>query len=99
MTFVLHAPADLVEAAVADADDVKGIGDAPGVGEVRRQPGPERLGQVGGHHLDAPKPARIGVLGPSPQVSGRVALHQVDHHLRLQVHQPRGVDGLMRRFG
>ena len=73
---MLHSTADLVQAPVADADHVERIGDPGGMVEVRRQPGPERLGQIGGHHLDARQPLRVGVCGPSPQVSGPVA---VDH--------------------
>jgi len=90
---VLHPPADLVQAPVADPDHVKWICHSGGVVQLGRQPGPEGLGQVGGHHLDAGDPVRIGVLGPSSQVSGRVAPDHVDEHLGPQVDQASGVDG------
>ena len=67
---VLHPTPDLVQAAVGDPHDMERVRDPAGVIEVRRQPGPERLGQIGGHHLDARQPVRIGVRGPSAQVSG-----------------------------
>jgi hypothetical protein len=90
---VLHPAPDLVEAAVPGAHHVEGIGHPPGVVEVRRQYRSERLGQVGGHHLDAAQPRRIGLGRPSPQVSGPIALDHVDDHLGLEVHQPGGVHG------
>ncbi len=90
---VLDPAADLVEAAVGDPHDMERVGDPAGVVEVRGQPGPERLGQVGGHHLDPRQPARVGVGGPSPQVGGRVALDHVDHDVPLEVDQAGGVDG------
>jgi hypothetical protein len=90
---VLHAPAHLVQAPVGDAHDVERVGDAPGVIEARRQPGPEALGQVGGHHPDGSHPRRVGTVDPSPQVSGAVALDHVDDHVSLQVDQAGGVDG------
>ena len=49
---VLDPAADLVDAAVGDAHDMERIGDAGGVSEVGGQAGPERLGQIRGHHLD-----------------------------------------------
>ena len=66
-------------APVADPHDVERIRDPAGVIEVRRQPGPERLGQIGGHHGDPGQPRRVGVGGPSAQVSGPVAFDHVDH--------------------
>ena len=93
MTLVLDPATDLVDAAVGDADDVEGIGDTSGMAELGRQPRSERLGQVGGHHLDAGDPVGIGIPRPSPQVSGRVALDHVDEHLCSQVDQTGGVDG------
>ena len=59
---VLHPAADLVDAAVPDPDHMKRVGDPAGVVEVRRQPGPERLGQIGGHHLDPGQPAGSALL-------------------------------------
>ena len=90
---VLHPPTHLVQAPVPDAHDVERIGDADGVVQLGRQPGPEGLRQVGGHHLDASDPLRIGVLGPSPQVSGRIALDHVDEDLGPKIDQTGGVDG------
>ena len=57
---VLHPAADRVEAAVGDPHDMERVGDPAGVIEVRGQPGPERLGQIGGHHRDPRQPRRIG---------------------------------------
>ena len=67
---VLDAAADLVDAPVGDPHDMERVGDTGGVIEMRGQPGAERLGQIGGHHLDAGQPQRVGVGAPSAQVSG-----------------------------
>ena len=89
---VLHPAADLVDAAVGDPHDMERVGDPAGVIEVRGQAGPERLGQIGGHHLDPGQPRRVGVGGPSPQVSGSVAFDHVDHDVPLEIDQPGRVD-------
>ena len=90
---VLHPAADLIDAAVADPHDVERVSDTAGVIEVRGQPGTERLGQIGGHHLDPRQPGRVGVGGPSPQVSSAVAFDHVDHDVPLEIDQPGRVDG------
>ena len=90
---VLHPAADLVDAAVADSHDMERISDPAGVGEPWRQAGAERLGQIGGHHLDRRQPRRVGIGGPSAQVSGAVALDHVDHDVALEIDQPGRVDG------
>ena len=56
---VLHPAADLVDAAVGDPYDVERVSDTAGVIEVRGQAGAERLGQIGGHHLDPREPVRV----------------------------------------
>jgi len=89
---VLHAAADLVDATVPDPHDMERIGDAGGVIEVRGQPGPERLGQVRGHHADPGQPPGIRVGGPSPQVRRLVAFNHVDHDPRLEINQASRVD-------
>ena len=61
--------------------------------EARRQSRPEVLGEIGRHDLDPGQPARIGVRGPSAQVSGTVALDHVDHHMALEVDEPGRVHG------
>src|SRR5215216_6824084 len=68
---VLHAPAHGIDAAVADAHHVERVSDAAGVIEVRGQPGTERLGEIGDHHLDARQPCRVGALGASARPSRR----------------------------
>jgi hypothetical protein len=85
---VLDAATDLVDAAVADAHDVERVSDAAGVIEVWGQPSAERLGQVGGHHLDPRQPGRIRVGRPSPQVPGRVAFDHVDHDVSSRSIRP-----------
>jgi len=82
----LGAAADLVDIAVSDAHDMEGLSDLAGVIEMRRQPGTERLGQVGGDHLDPRQPVGVGAGGPSPQVNDTVALDHVDEHA-AQVNQ------------
>ncbi len=71
---VLHPATDPVDAAVADAHDVQQVSNTAGVGEVRGQPGTERLGQISGHHLDGRQPPRVGVGGPSSQVAALLPL-------------------------
>ena len=59
---VLDPATDLVQAPVADPHDMERVGDAGGVVESGRQPGSERLGQIGGHHLDAGDQFRSALL-------------------------------------
>lgn len=49
---VLDPAPDLIDAPVPDPNDMERIGDAGGVIKVGGQAGPERLGQIRGHHLD-----------------------------------------------
>jgi hypothetical protein len=96
---VLHPPPDLIDAAVGDPHDVKRIGDAAGVIEMRRQSGAERLGQIRRHHGDPAEPRRVSVLGPAPQVIGAVAFHHVDHDVTPEVDQAGRVDRRMLPVG
>jgi len=56
----------------------------------RSRPGSSR--QVGGHDAYVTQPGRVLTGAPSPQVSGAVALHHVDHLATTKVHQAGGVD-------
>jgi hypothetical protein len=47
---------------------------------------------MGGDDLDACEPRRIGVRGPSSQVSGPVAADHVDHDPFLEIDEPGRVD-------
>ena len=60
---VLHAASNLVDAAVRDAHHVERISDAGRVVEMRGQPGPETLGEIGGDDADAGEPCRIRLRG------------------------------------
>ena len=71
---VLHSSAHGVEASVGDSDDVKGIGHANRVIEMRAEPGPVGLRQIGGDDLDALEPLLVGAGAPAAQVFGGIAL-------------------------
>ena len=71
------------------------IGDPDGVIEVRRQPSPERLGQIGGHDFDPGEPGRVGICGPSAQVNSGVALDHVDQPATFQIDKTGRVDRVM----
>jgi hypothetical protein len=89
---VLHSSAHGVEASVGDPDDVKGIGHANRVIEMRTEPGTVGLCQIGGDDLDALESVLVAAGAPSAQVFGGIALHHVDHQLPVQVDQTGGVD-------
>jgi hypothetical protein len=84
---VLDAAADLVEAPVGDTHDMERVRDPGCMIEVRGQPGPIRLGQIGCDHLDLAEPSRIRARAPSTQISGTVSGHQIDHPTLLQINQ------------
>lgn len=88
---LLDASADLVDHAVGDPCDVKGVGHPGGVSEVRTEPGAVGVGQVEGHHPDAPPPALRALLRPSPQPAGVFPLEEVDHEPSIEVHEGGGV--------
>jgi hypothetical protein len=85
---VLDAPADIVDAAVGDAHDMKRVVDADRMIEVPGRSRAIALGQVGGDDTDGPYPGRVLVGTPSAQVRGGVALHHVDDPLAVQIDQP-----------
>src|SRR5690606_8281249 len=83
--FVLHASADLVDAAVREAHDVERVGDPAGVVQVWGEPGPVGLGEIGGDDSDPGEPVGVRLRGPAAQILGAVAFHHVDQHRSLQV--------------
>lgn len=91
--FVLHASADLVDAAVREAHDVERVGDPAGVVQVWGEPGPVGLGEIGGDDSDPGEPVGVRLRGPAAQILGAVAFHHVDQHRSLQVDEAGGVDG------
>ena len=90
---VLDPPAHLVDAAVGDSHDMKRVGDADGVVEVRGGARAIALGEVGGDDPDGSHPGGVLAGAPSAQVRGGVALHQVDHPLAIQIDEAGHVDG------
>ncbi len=89
---VLDAASDLVETAVRDAHDVERIRDPACVIQVRGQSRPERLGEIGHHDFDAPKPCWVGAASPSAQVSGSFAFDHVDHDRSFEINEPSRID-------
>ena len=88
---VLDSAADLVDAAVPDPHHVKGVGHLAGMSQTRRQPGPERLGQVGGHHLDA---SQSGWALPVHRRRSAAALPStMSMDMPLEIAQARGEQG------
>src|SRR5208283_1738260 len=90
---VLDAPAHLVDATVGDSHDMKRVGDTDRMVEVWGGAAAITLGQVGGDDTDGSQPGRVLLGAPSAQVNRRVALHQVDDPLAVQIDQPGHVDG------
>jgi hypothetical protein len=88
---LLDAPANRVDATVPDAHHMKRVRHAGGVGQVRVQAGPVRLGQICRHHTDPVQPCPVLAGAPSPHVSSAVALDHVDEDAGVQVDQPGGV--------
>jgi hypothetical protein len=89
---VLHAAAHLVETAVRDPHHMERIRDAGRVIEMRRPSRSEALGELGGDDLDPGQPSRVGLRGPSPQISRCVAFDHVDHDPFAQVDETGRVD-------
>ena len=90
---VLDAPAHLVDAAVGDSHDMKRVGDADGMIEVRRGARAIALGEVSGDDTDGSHPGRVLLGTPSPQVRGGVSLHHVNDSFAVQVDEAGHVDG------
>lgn len=71
---VLHSSTHGVEAPVGDSDDMKWVRHANRVIEMRAEPGPVGLRQIGGDDLDGLEPLLVGAGAPSAQVFGGIAL-------------------------